>query len=181
MARGNNQSQSTSARSEFSPYSVTARAYPMVWKSGVKEKLEKEYNRRYKTIGKGEGDMPADKRTLFEVVDRIAKFLKTEYPSHTLEEVFTGETKGIDIGLNGVKDIAYNKDIMVKLASPTNRSIEVKLGNYSQGYPVEETKEEFEIRMNQIADRITEYGTDLQEFNNGRKFIDERRKPKDDF
>jgi hypothetical protein len=151
----------------------------MVWASGTRKRLEREYNQKFETIGKGEGDMPADKKTLFDVVDRIEKLLKTEYPAHTLDTVYAGETKGIDIGLNGKVDMAYNKPIMVRLSSPTNKRIDVKLYTYPQGYPNDETKEEFEIRINQIADRITEYGTDL--FENGRNFIDQRRKPKDDF
>ena len=177
MARGNNKSQSASVRSEFSPYSVTARAYPMVWASGTRKRLEREYNRKFKTIGKGEGDMPADKRTLFDVVDRIEKLLKTEYPAHTLDTVFAGETEGTDIGRGGKVNMVYDIPIMVRLSSPTNKRIDVKLTDYTSPDP--ETKEDFEIRMNQIADRIDEYGTDL--FENGRNFIDQRRKPKDDF
>ena len=175
MARGNNQSQSTSVRSEFSPYSVRARAYPMVWQSGTIKALEKEYAKPYKKIGKGKYDLPADKKSLFEIVGKITQILKNEFPAHTVSDVFVQDDPDFKVG----DTTELVKNVMVRLSSPTNQRVEVFVKRFIN--PIDESTEDFRIRIKQIADRVDEYGNDLQEFNDGRKFINERRKPKDDF
>ena len=145
----------------------------MVWQSGITKALEKEYAKPYKKIGKGKYDLPADKKSLFEVVGNITQILKNEFPAHTVSDVFVQDDPDFKIG----NTTELVKNVMVRLSSPTGRNVEVPVKRFIN--PMSESTEDFRIRIKQIADRVNEYGYDLQE--NGRNFIDQRRKPKDDF